>query len=73
MTIRAIVFDTGGVLEITPITGWTGRDEIIFLDDFEPNVAAAREFGMHTILFQDTTQAIADIRACLQANAVAYK
>ncbi|MBI1877902.1 MAG: HAD family phosphatase [Chloroflexi bacterium] len=43
--------------------------EIIFLDDFEPNIAAAREFGMYAILFRNTPQAIADIQACLQAGA----
>ena len=44
-------------------------EEIIFLDDFEPNVAAAREFGIRAILFRETSQAIADIQACLQAHA----
>ena len=39
--------------------------EVIFLDDAEPNVIAACEFGMHGILFKDNAQAIADIRACL--------
>src|SRR6266849_1342831 len=43
--------------------------EMIFLDDHERPVAAAREFGIHAILFQNTTQAIADIQACLQAYA----
>jgi len=43
--------------------------EVIFLDDVEGHVAAAREFGMHAILFRETAQAIADIRACLQAHA----
>ncbi len=42
--------------------------EIVFLDDVESNVAAAREFGIHAILFRETTQAIADIQACLQAS-----
>jgi len=42
--------------------------EIVFLDDVEPNVAAAREFGMQAILFRETTLAIADIQACLQAS-----
>jgi epoxide hydrolase-like predicted phosphatase len=42
--------------------------EIVFLDDVEPNVAAARAFGMQAILFRETTQAIADIQACLQAS-----
>ena len=32
-------------------------------------VAAAREFGIHAILFQETAQAIAAIQACLQAHA----
>jgi epoxide hydrolase-like predicted phosphatase len=41
--------------------------ETIFLDDVELSVAAAREYGIHAILFKDTAQAIADIQACLQA------
>ncbi|HEX6555816.1 MAG TPA: HAD family phosphatase [Ktedonobacteraceae bacterium] len=43
--------------------------EMIFLDDHERAVAAARECGIHAILFQETAQAIADIDACLQASA----
>ncbi len=42
--------------------------EIVFLDDFEPHVAAAREFGIQAILFRETKEAIADIQACLQAS-----
>jgi len=42
--------------------------EMIFLDDVERCVAAARESGIHAILFQNTAQAIADIQACLQAS-----
>ena len=42
--------------------------ELVFLDDVEPNVAAAREFGIHAILFRETKEAIADIQACLQAS-----
>lgn len=41
--------------------------EIVFLDDVELIVAAAREFGMHAILFQNNAQAIADIDAILYA------
>ncbi len=42
--------------------------EVVFLDDVEVCVAAAREFGMHAILFRDTAQAIADLQACLAAG-----
>ena len=44
-------------------------EEIVFLDDAEANVAAAAAYGMHAILFTDTTQAIADIQSCLQGYA----
>ena len=43
-------------------------EEVIFLDDHESCLAGARELGMHAILFQDTTQAIADIQAVLDAH-----
>jgi epoxide hydrolase-like predicted phosphatase len=43
--------------------------EVVFLDDVEANVIAAREAGIHAILFQETAHAIADIQACLQAHA----
>ncbi len=48
--------------------------EIVFLDDVEANIAAAREFGMQAILFRETKEAIAAIQACLQApsRAVTY-
>ena len=42
--------------------------EMIFLDDVERTISAAREFGIPAILFRETTQAIADIRARLQAS-----
>jgi len=42
--------------------------EAIFLDDVERNIIAARDFGMHAILFQETAQAIADIQAVLHAH-----
>ena len=44
--------------------------EVIFLDDAEPNVIAACEFNMQGILFKDNAQAIADIQARLQKNAL---
>jgi epoxide hydrolase-like predicted phosphatase len=41
--------------------------EMIFLDDVTENVAAARDLGIHAILFSSTAQAIADIRAGLES------
>jgi epoxide hydrolase-like predicted phosphatase len=43
--------------------------EIVFLDDLEANVAAARQLGMRTVLFQSTAQAIAGVEACLTDSA----
>ena len=42
-------------------------EEMIFLDDVELNVEAARDLGIHGILFASTAQAIADIEASLSA------
>jgi putative hydrolase of the HAD superfamily len=39
--------------------------EMIFLDDKEPNVEAARDLGARGVLFASTAQAIAEIEACL--------
>lgn len=41
--------------------------EMIFLDDVEHIVVAAREVGIHAIRFRETAQAIADIESCLRA------
>lgn len=43
--------------------------EVIFLDDREQAVEAARDCGLHAILFQNNAQAITAIEACIQANA----
>lgn len=40
-------------------------EETVFLDDTEECAAAARALGMRAVLFQSTTQAIADIEDCL--------
>ncbi len=37
----------------------------VFLDDVPENLTAARQAGMHAVLFQDTGQAIADVQALL--------
>lgn len=43
-------------------------EEMIFVDDVEVNVAAARAFGIRAILFRENKQVIAEIQACLQAS-----
>ena len=40
--------------------------ETILLDDAEPNIVAARAFGMHGVLFEHTQQAIQEIEALLE-------
>lgn len=37
--------------------------ETVFIDDLEPNLAAAREFGIQTIRFEDAAQCARDLRA----------
>lgn len=46
-------------------------EEVVFLDDWEPGVLAARELGIHAIVYQNPAQAIADIEACLRASETA--
>jgi epoxide hydrolase-like predicted phosphatase len=43
--------------------------EVVFLDDVEANVAAARALGMRAVLFRSTAQAIAEVEACLGSSA----
>ena len=43
--------------------------EVIFLDDLEVNVVAARQLGMRAVLFRNTRQAITDLEACLAGSA----
>lgn len=40
--------------------------EIVFLDDLQTNIDAARDFGLQAVLFTSTAQAIADIEALLR-------
>jgi putative hydrolase of the HAD superfamily len=44
-------------------------EEVIFLDGREAAITAARQLGIHSILFKDNAQAIAGIQACIEANA----
>jgi putative hydrolase of the HAD superfamily len=37
----------------------------VFVDDLEPNVAAAAGLGMHAVHFSETAQAIAELEALL--------
>jgi epoxide hydrolase-like predicted phosphatase len=43
--------------------------EVVFLDDLEANVVAARKLGMRAVLFKSTSQAITDVEACLADSA----
>jgi epoxide hydrolase-like predicted phosphatase len=45
-------------------------EELIFLDDVEVCVTAARDCGIQAIRFLDNAQAIAEIEACLAAGGV---
>ena len=44
--------------------------EIVFLDDFEPNCAAAGEAGWTAVRFEHTAQAIAELDAVLDDRGV---
>jgi epoxide hydrolase-like predicted phosphatase len=43
--------------------------EVIFVDDLDPHIAAARGLGIHAIQFKNNAQIIAAIEACIHANA----
>lgn len=43
-------------------------EEMLFVDDNERNIAAARALGIHAIHCHETGQAIADVQACLLAH-----
>jgi len=43
--------------------------EIVFVDDVDVCVEAARAIGIHGIQFKETAQAIVEIEACLKVNA----
>jgi epoxide hydrolase-like predicted phosphatase len=43
-------------------------EQVVFVDDGQPCIDAARELGMTGILFQDTAQVMTQIQACLTAG-----
>jgi epoxide hydrolase-like predicted phosphatase len=43
--------------------------QAIFVDDFKENIAAARQFGLHTVHFKDPQQAIAEVKDLLSLSA----
>ena len=81
MAVRAVVFDIGGVLEVTPDLGvaekWERElagerlgvrpEEMAFLDDVPEFVEAARRAGLQAVLFTGNQQAIAGIEALLHS------
>jgi putative hydrolase of the HAD superfamily len=54
-----------GIYELTLSRLGLPAEECVFLDDLEINVEAARELGMHGIVYRDADQAIADVDAVL--------
>jgi hypothetical protein len=60
MAIRAVVFDIGGVLEITPDLGITRQWETRL-----GLAAGARESGLHAVRYRDNAQVIGEVEALL--------
>ncbi len=58
-----------GIFELTCKRLGVQPTEMLFLDDSLRNIAAAQTLGIQAIHFHETEQAIADVQACLQANA----
>ena len=59
------------IFELACTHSWSVQPgEMIFVDDVPAAVAGAQALGIHGILCQTTAQAIADVEACLAAQAV---
>ncbi|MCC7449957.1 MAG: HAD family phosphatase [Anaerolineae bacterium] len=55
------------IFELTCTRLGVQPQEMVFLDDFPPHVAAAQALGIQAVLFSETDQAIADVQTYLQA------
>lgn len=53
------------VFELTEGRLLAKPDEIVFIDDHEPNIAAARQRGWYAVLHTDTPRTIAEVTALL--------
>jgi putative hydrolase of the HAD superfamily len=53
------------IYEITLERLGLSAEQCVFVDDLLPNIEGARELGFHAVHFQDTEQAIAEIRAAV--------
>lgn len=42
--------------------------QMLFLDNYQPHIAAAQALGIHAIHFRETEQAIADVLECLRVH-----
>ncbi|WP_370965660.1 HAD-IA family hydrolase [Amycolatopsis sp. cg9] len=56
------------IYELTCTRLGVGPEEMVFLDDVEPNIAGAREAGIHAIHYRDNAQAITEIEAVLRSG-----
>ncbi len=56
------------IYELTCTRLGVGPEEMVFLDDVEPNIASAREAGIHAVHYQDNAQAITEIEAALRSG-----
>ena len=55
-------------LTLERLDGELKAEECVFVDDTEPNCVAARDLGMHAVLFHHADQAIADVERILSEN-----
>jgi len=56
------------IYELTLTALGVPAGECLFIDDIEVNCAAAREVGMSAVVFRETEQAIAEVRALLDGS-----